>query len=117
MKDRLPTTVPIDAWLVANLPKNAKVRCLTRVGYSDEKVAKRNSRDFGREIAHGAVTRRPPNPSETSVARTEGYTYAARVSALSLFQGPKSISEFGVCSASRWLATLRELLWLKGVIS
>jgi hypothetical protein len=26
MKDRLPTTVPIDAWLVANLPDGAKVR-------------------------------------------------------------------------------------------
>ena len=66
---------------------------------------------------HAAVSRRPSNAFNTSVARTEGYTHAARVCALSLFQGPKSISVFGVCSASRWLATLRELLWLKGVIS
>jgi hypothetical protein len=66
---------------------------------------------------HAAVSRRPSNAFNTSVARTEGYTHAARVCPLFLFQGPKSISEFGGCSASRWLAKLRELLWLKGVIS
>jgi hypothetical protein len=106
MKDRLPTTVPIDAWLVANLPKNAKVRCfrrcsivashqstpLTRVGYSDEKVAKRNSRDFGREIAHGAVTRRPPISFDTVVPRTGGYTYDVGVWDLSSVQGPFSVA-------------------------
>jgi hypothetical protein len=39
--------------------------------YSDAK-ANRTGRDFGREIAHAAVSRRPPISLYTIVARTEG---------------------------------------------
>ena len=52
--------------------------------FSDVRVANRTKRDF-RVGAH-AVTRHPPNPSNTIVARTEGYTYAAKVWAPSLVQ-------------------------------
>jgi hypothetical protein len=37
---------------------------------------------FGWEIAHGAVSRRPPISLDTIAARTEGYTHAAKVWAL-----------------------------------
>jgi hypothetical protein len=46
--------------------------------HSDKKVANRNVRYFGWETAHAAVSRRPPIPLDTIVARTEGYTYAAK---------------------------------------
>jgi hypothetical protein len=55
--------------------------------YSDAKVANRNGRDFGREIAHGAVTRRLPIPLYTVVPRTGGYTYDVGVWDLSIVQG------------------------------
>jgi hypothetical protein len=55
--------------------------------YSDGKVANRNGRDFGWEIAHEAVSRFPPISLYTTVAHTEGYTYAAEVWALCLVQG------------------------------
>ena len=55
--------------------------------YSNEKVANRNGRDFGWEIAHAAVSRRPPISLYTIVAHTEGYTYAAKVWDLSIVQG------------------------------
>jgi hypothetical protein len=45
------------------------------------------------------VSRRPPNPSYTIVALTEGYTYAANVWALSLVQGRFSVSA-GPCNLS-----------------
>jgi hypothetical protein len=38
-----------------------------------------NGRDFGWEIAHAAVSRRPPISLVTIVARTGGYTYDAKV--------------------------------------
>jgi hypothetical protein len=49
-------------------------------------------RDFGREIAHGAVSRRPPISLYTVVARTHMYTYAAKVWDLSIIQGPVSVA-------------------------
>jgi hypothetical protein len=49
------------------------------VCYSDGTVANRNGGDFGWEVAHEAVSRRPPISLCTIVARTEGYTYAAKV--------------------------------------
>jgi hypothetical protein len=49
-------------------------------------------RDFGREIAHGAVTRRPPISLYTIVARTGGYTYDVGVWDLSIVQGPFSVA-------------------------
>jgi hypothetical protein len=58
------------------------------VGYSDEQVANRDFRDFGWEIAHAAVTRRPPISLDTMVARTGGYAYDDGVWGLSLVQGP-----------------------------
>jgi hypothetical protein len=47
---------------------------------------------FRWEIAHEAVSRRPPIPLDTVVARTEGYTHAANVWALSLVPGPFSVA-------------------------
>jgi hypothetical protein len=59
--------------------------------YSDDKVA--NRRGFGGwEIAHGAVSRCPPISLDTMVARTENYTYAANVWALSIVRGPFSVA-------------------------
>jgi hypothetical protein len=48
--------------------------------------------DFGWEIAHAAVSRRPPISLYTVVARSEGYTYAANVWDLSLVQGRFSVA-------------------------
>ena len=52
-----------------------------------KELANRDDRDFGREIAHEAVSRRPPTSLDTIVARTEGYTYGASVWDLYLVQG------------------------------
>ena len=51
-------------------------------------------RESGRgwEIAHAAVSRRPPIPISRIVARTEGYTHAAKVWDLSIVQGPFSVA-------------------------
>jgi hypothetical protein len=54
---------------------------------SDAKVtANRDVRDFGWEIARGAVTRRPPISLDTVVPRAEGYTYDVGVWDLSIVQ-------------------------------
>jgi hypothetical protein len=45
-------------------------------------------RDFGWEIAHEAVSRRPPISLSRFVARTHMYTYAAKVWVSSIVQGP-----------------------------
>ena len=44
------------------------------------------------EIAHEAVSRRPPIPLDTIVARTHTYTYAANVWGLSIVQGLFSVA-------------------------
>ena len=63
------------------------------VAYSDEKVAKsERSVSFGWEIAHVAVSPRPPISLDTSVSRTEGYTHAASVWDLCIVQGPFSVA-------------------------
>jgi hypothetical protein len=54
--------------------------------------ANRNSRDFGWEVAHEAVLRRPPIPLDTIVVRTHMYTYDAKVWDLSIVQGPFSVT-------------------------
>jgi hypothetical protein len=65
----------------------------TPASYGDEtKWRIVNVRDFGWEIAHAAVSRRPPIPLCTVVARTHMYTYAARVWRLSIVQGPFSVA-------------------------
>jgi hypothetical protein len=52
----------------------------------------RNVRDFGWEIAHTAVSPRPPISLDMIVARTEGYTYdAKKVWGFSIVQGPFSV--------------------------
>jgi hypothetical protein len=51
-------------------------------------VANREVRDFGWEIAHAAVSRRPPISLSSIVARTHVYTYAANVWDLSIVHGP-----------------------------
>jgi hypothetical protein len=48
--------------------------------------------DPGVSSAHAAVSRRQPNPSDTIVPGTEGYTHGTLVWALSLVQGPFSVS-------------------------
>ena len=48
----------------------------------------RTNSDLG--AAHAAVSPRLPNPSNTSVARTEDYTHATNEWALCLVQGPFS---------------------------
>ena len=76
------------SWLCERcLPLEAQ---LTHTPYSDEKVANRNGRDFGWEIAHAAVSRRPPIFLAKIVPRIEGYTYNASIWALSIVQGPFS---------------------------
>jgi hypothetical protein len=47
--------------------------------YRDGKSYESYVRDFGWEIAHGAVSRRPPVSLDTIEARTEAYTHAATV--------------------------------------
>jgi hypothetical protein len=51
-----------------------------------------NRYDFGWEIAHAAVSRRPPISHDTIVARTHMYTYTAKVWELSIVQGPFSVA-------------------------
>jgi hypothetical protein len=71
-------------------------------------------RDFGWEIAHAAVTRRPPISLYTMVPRTESYAYAVGVWDLSIVQGPFSVAPvpnpsvtirqlFRRCEALHWL--------------
>ena len=48
--------------------------------------------DSGGRAARAAVTRRPPISLSTSVALTEGCTYAAKVWAVFLVQGPFSVA-------------------------
>ena len=47
---------------------------------------------MGKRGAHAAVSRRPPISLPRIVARTEGYTYAAKVWALCLVQAPFSVA-------------------------
>jgi hypothetical protein len=54
------------------------------------KVANRTSRDFGWESSSRDA--RPTPSYNTSVSRTEGYMYAAKVRALSVVQGPFSVA-------------------------
>jgi hypothetical protein len=49
-------------------------------------------RGFGRAIAHGAVSRRPPISFDTVVPRTGSYTYDVGVWGLSVVQGPFSVA-------------------------
>ena len=49
--------------------------------------AKQNS-----HLTLGRYFTRPPNPSTTFLTRAEGYTYAAKVWALSIVQGPFSVA-------------------------
>ena len=65
------------------------VRALT---YTDAESREPDGRGFGGEIAHAAVSRRPPISLCTIVPRTHMYTYAPRVWALSIVQGPFSVA-------------------------
>ena len=68
--------------------------CDGRVAYSDAKAANRNVWGFGWEIAHAAVSRRPPISLSITVARTHMYMHAANVWVwnLSLVQGLFSVA-------------------------
>jgi hypothetical protein len=59
---------------------------------SDDKVANRDGRGFGWEVAHEAVSRRPPVCLYTMVPRTGGYAYDVGVWDLSIVQGPFSVA-------------------------
>jgi hypothetical protein len=83
-------TVPLCNQLIQVLTRPQPNPHLTRPRLPyDAKVANRNVKDFGWEMRaiHGAVSRRPPISLYTIVARTEGYTYAAKVWDFSLVQG------------------------------
>jgi hypothetical protein len=57
-----------------------------------QKGANRNGRGFGWDIAHAAVSRRTSISFSRIVARTDGYTYAAKVWDSSIVQGPFSVA-------------------------
>ena len=59
------------------------VICLVRI--------RRNGDSGGRE-AHAAVSRRPPISFSRIVARSKGYTHAAKVWVFSIVQGPFSVA-------------------------
>jgi hypothetical protein len=65
--------------------------CQSPIHPREENNAIRNGISVGEISAH-AVSPRPPNPSDSSVACTEGYTYAARVWALCVAQGRLSVA-------------------------
>ena len=52
-----------------------------------QKLANRNVWSFGWEVAHAAVSRRPPIPLSRIVAHTHMYTYAANVWNVPSFKG------------------------------
>jgi hypothetical protein len=60
--------------------------------HSDEKISRIVTGGFGCEIAHEAVSRRPPISLPRIVARTHMYTYAANVWDLSIVHGPFSVA-------------------------
>jgi hypothetical protein len=66
---------------------NRDIKGPGRQAYSDAQAANRDDRDFGWEIAHGPVTRRPPISLSKRVPRTHMYTYDAEVWDLSIVQG------------------------------
>jgi hypothetical protein len=74
---------------------------------SDAKVVNRDVRDFGWVIAHGAVTRHPPNPLDTKAPRTGSYAYDVGGSDLSIVQGPFSVTpcETSSCDSIAELST------------
>ena len=59
---------------------------------SDAKVANRDVRGFGWEIAHAAVEQRPPISLYTMGPRTHTYTYTASVWDLSIVVGLFSVA-------------------------
>jgi hypothetical protein len=65
---------------------------------------------FGWEIAHAAVSRRPPFSLDRIEARTEGYTYAASVCYLSLVQGPFSVAPCQSLGLALRFATVSSLV-------
>jgi hypothetical protein len=71
-----------------------------------QKVPNRNVRGFGWEMAHDAVSRRPPIPLYTMVARTHMYTYDANVWDLSIVQGAFSVAAKLQCYDSQLFASL-----------
>jgi hypothetical protein len=60
--------------------------------HSDGKVANRNVRDFGWEIAHAAVSRRPPISLSTMVPRAGGDAFEGGVWDWSIVQGQFSVA-------------------------
>ena len=74
----------------ARVPGETLTLCSTggmRAHAANERVANCTGRDFGWEIAHAAVTRRPPISLDTMVPRTGGYTHAAGVGICPSFKG------------------------------
>ena len=90
-KRRVPVTVTYRVTPTTDVQLCFRV-AVRQPPYSDEKVANRNSWDFGWEIAHAAVTRRPPVSLYAMVPRTGGYAYDVGVWDLSIVQGPFSVA-------------------------
>jgi hypothetical protein len=64
-----------------------------------QQVANRNGRDLGWEMAHAAVTQRPPISLYTIAPRTGGFAYAVGVWDLSIIQGPFPVAP---CQTNRF---------------
>jgi hypothetical protein len=76
-------------------------------------------RGFGWEIAHAAVSRRPPIYLDTMVARTHMYTYAATVWDLSFVEGlslsPVPNLRFATCFIAVQYKSRVELIYPRGL--
>jgi hypothetical protein len=64
------------------------------------------------ELVLGVESRRPPISLDTTVARTEGYTYAANVWDLSIVQGPFSVAP---CQTLALRFAIFASLWAEGL--
>jgi hypothetical protein len=73
-------------------PHTSAIRAGGTNAVQRRKSCESDTRGFGWEMAHAAVSRRPPIPLYTIVARTHTYTYAMRkVWDLSIVRGALSV--------------------------
>jgi hypothetical protein len=83
-----PTHTPLSSQVsTACSALNRHSRPPTGYRWKRVRTANRDVRDFGWEIAHAAVSRRPPISLSRIVPRTEGYTHNATVWDSSIVQG------------------------------
>jgi hypothetical protein len=88
-----PTHTPLSSQVsTACSALNRHSRPPTGYRWKRVRTANRDVRDFGWEIAHAAVSRRPPISLSRIVPRTEGYTHNATVWDSSIVQGLISVA-------------------------